>query len=270
MDQAQEIVKTADDGWLATSLAVIWEKVVIGDSKFNPEKSCHKLASDYMNSGKTPEESARNFINWQTGKAGLTGFALGLPGFSAMPLTIPADLASVSYLQLRMIAVIGILFGWEATSDQLRTVAFSCLLGTAAGEAAREVGVKASTRFGSRFIKNISGQSLKKLNDFLGIHNLVIKGVNAGAKAGSKATVSATAKAGSKGIVNLSKMVPLLGGIVGGGLNIVFTRQMGSLAVWLLKDGPPDGRLSPPGGAVATEVSYNAEGVSTGPASDES
>lgn len=218
----------------------------------------------YINSGKTPEECARNFINWQTGKAGATGFALGLPGFAAMPVTIPADLASVSYLQLRMIAVIGILFGWETTSDQFRAVAFSCLLGTATGEAVRDVGVKASARFGSRFVRNISGKSLKRVNDFLGIPKLFIKGVNAGTKAGGKAT----AKVGSEGIVNLSKMVPLLGGIVGGGLNIVFTRQMGLFAIRLLKDGPPDGGKSRPNGAAAPAGHEGEDGPTIDGAAD--
>ncbi len=245
MEHADESTKTDDAGWLAKSLVVVWDTVVIGDTKFNPDKSCYRLASEYRDSGKTAEECARNFINWQTGKAGVTGFAFGLPGFAAMPLTIPADFASVSYLQLRMIAVIGILFGWEATSDQLRTVAFSCLLGTAAGEAVRDVGVKASTRFGSSFLrKKISGDFLKGINNLLGVTNLFIKGTSSTTKAVGKATASASAKASSKGIVNLSKLVPLLGGVVGGGLNIVFTRQMGRLAVRLLKDGPPDGGKS--------------------------
>lgn len=260
LEQAEQNTTTADAGWLAQSLDFVWNKVVIGDTKFNPEKSCYQLAADYIDSGRTPEECARNFINWQTGKAGAAGFALGLPDFTAMPLTIPADLASVSYLQLRMIAVIGIMFGWEATSDQLRTVAFSCLLGTATGEAVRDVGVKASTRFGSRFIRNISGKSLKRVNDFFGVHNLFIKGVNVGTKAGGKATASAGAKAGSKGIVNLTKLVPLLGGIVGGGLNVVFTRQMGNLAVRLLKNGPPDGGKFSSDGATAPAGSFGEDG----------
>jgi hypothetical protein len=118
VEEANENTKTADAGWLTKSLEFVWENVVIGDTKFNPEKSCYQLAADDMDSGKPPEECARNFINWQTGKAGITGFALGLPGglpgFAAMPVTIPAYFASVSYLRLRMIAVIGILFGWDA------------------------------------------------------------------------------------------------------------------------------------------------------------
>ena len=242
MEETEKVTAKADAGWLINSLDFVWERVVLGESKVNPEKSCFQLAADYMDSGKTPEECARNFINWQTGKAGVAGFALGLPGIAAMPLTIPADFASSAYIQLRMIAVIGILFGWEATSDQFRTTAFSCLLGTITSEAVRDVGVKASTRFGSRLVGNISGKSLQRFNTAIGIPRLLIKGVKTGAKAGGKATASATARAGSKGIINLTKMVPLLGGIVGGGLNIVFTRQMGLAAVKLLKDGPPSNK----------------------------
>jgi uncharacterized protein (DUF697 family) len=252
--------KTADAGWLTKSLVFVWEKVIIGDNKFNPEKSCYQLAAEYTDSGKTAEQCARNFIKWQTGKAGITGFALGLPGFTAMPVTIPADLASVSYLQLRMIAVIGILFGWEVTSDQFRTVAFTCLLGTAVGEAAHDVGVKASARFGARFVRNIPGRFLQRVNELLHVHNLFIKGVNAGANAGGKATATAGAKVGSKGIINLSKMVPLFGGIVGGGLNAVFTRQMGVLAVRLLKGGPPDGGQARPIEAAAPAGHDGADG----------
>jgi hypothetical protein len=124
--------------------------------------------------------------------------------------------------------------------------------------------VKASTRFGSRFVRNITGKSLKRVNDFLHINNLFIKGVSAGTKSGTKTAATAGAKVGSKGIVNLSKMVPLLGGIVGGGLNIVFTRQMGLLAVGRLKDGPPDGGKSRPNGGAAPAT----DGLEVGPTID--
>lgn len=265
MEEDNGSTKTAGAGWLTKALETIWEKVVIGDTKMAPEKSCYRLAAEYIDSGKTPEECARNFINWQTGKAGIAGFALGLPGLAAMPITIPADLASVSYLQLRMIAVIGILFGWDAKSDQFRTVAFSCLLGTVAGEAVRDAGVKAGIRFGRGFVRNIPGKFLKRLNKLVRVNNLVIKGVSAGTKAGGEVAVAAGARVSSRGIVNLSKMVPLLGGIVGGGLNIAFTRQMGILALRLLKDGPPDGGKSHANGAAETA----GQNVGNGPAIDE-
>lgn len=260
--------KVGDAGWLTQALGYVWEQVVIGDSKFNPEKTCYQLAAEYKDSGKTPEQCARNFIRWQTGKAGVAGFIWGAPGLLAMPITIPLDLASVSYLQLRMIAVIGILFGWEATSDQLRIVAFSCLLGTAAGEAVRDVGVKASTRLGIRAVKKIPGSTLKAINKFLGVHNLFIKGASSGAKATGKVAASAGVKAGSQGLVNLTKMVPLLGGAVGGGLNSLFTWQMGALAVRLLKNGPPNGGAARPNGATQENSCNDGDDIPLGEAID--
>jgi uncharacterized protein (DUF697 family) len=217
-----EAAEAADANRLSQILDTIWDGIILGDSKWNPEKSCFDLAAEYRDSRMTPEECADNFINWQTAKAGAAGFALGLPGFAFMPLTIPADFVSVSYLQLRMVAVIGLLFGWDARSDQFRTTAYISLLGSAAGELARDFGIQAATRIAAGTIrKRISGAVLKKIN--------------------SAAATRLVTKAGTKGVLNLTKMVPILGGIVGGGFNIVATRIIGRTAVDWLKDGPPPG-----------------------------
>lgn len=220
MEQPDEAVKTEDANRLTQMLDAVWEGIVLGESKWNPEKSCFQLAEEYRDSRMTPEECADNFINWQTAKAGAAGFALGLPGFAFMPVTIPADLVSVAYLQLRMVAVIGLLFGWNARSDQFRTMAYLSLLGSAAGEAARDFGIRASTRVAAvQLNKRISGEMLKKINARLAPRFFT--------------------KAGSTGLVNISKLVPVLGGLVGGGINVLVTRQIGKTAIAWLKDGPP-------------------------------
>lgn len=202
-DQAEEA------GRLTLVLDAIWNEVVLGDSKLSPEKSCFELAGDYRHSGKTREECAQNFIGWQMTKAGAAGFALGLPGFAAMPLTVPADFLSVAYLQLRMVAVIGLLFDWDVRSDQFRTMAYMSLLGAAAGELVRDLGIKATTRVAMGTIqKKVSGAVLQKIN-----------------------------RAVSTRLV--TKAVPVLGGLVGGGVNVLVTRQIGKTAISWLKEGPP-------------------------------
>lgn len=45
MEEADEKTKTADAGWLTKSLEFVWDKVVAGDTKFNPEKGCDQLAA---------------------------------------------------------------------------------------------------------------------------------------------------------------------------------------------------------------------------------
>ncbi len=220
MDGPETTAPAEEAGRVTQMLDTIWNEIVLGDSKLNPEKSCFDLADEYRHSGKTAEECAENFIGWQTAKAGAAGFALGLPGFAAMPLTVPADFLSVAYLQLRMVAVIGILFDWDVRSDQFRTMAYLSLLGSAAGELTRDLGIKATTKIAMGAInKGVSGAALKKINQAIGTRLVT--------------------KAGSTGVVNLTKIVPILGGLVGGGVNAIVTRQIGKTAISWLKEGPP-------------------------------
>jgi uncharacterized protein (DUF697 family) len=212
----------AHEAETATSLTkvldTIWNGVVLADAEWSPGKSCFDLADEYRRSGRTPEECAANFIDWQTAKATATGFALGLPGLPAMVATVPADLTSTAYLQLRMVAVIGLLFGWDVRSDQFRSMAYISLLGTAGGELLRDFGVTFTTKLVAAQISKLSGKALLKINQAVGFKLLT--------------------KAGSTGLVNLTKIVPVLGGIVGGGVNLLVTRQIGHTALTWLKEGP--------------------------------
>ena len=203
---------------LTTVLDTIWNGVVLAEAEWNPAKSCFDLADEYRRSGRTAEECAANFINWQTAKAGATGFALGLPGLTAMVATVPADLTSTAYLQLRMVAVIGLLFGWDVRSDQFRSMAYISLLGTAGGELLRDFGVTFTTKLVAAQISKLSGKALLRINQAVGFKLLT--------------------KAGSTGLVNLAKIVPVLGGVVGGGINLLVTRQIGQTALTWLKEGP--------------------------------
>ena len=233
-DAAQ--VPEAQAGWLTQILDAVWNGIVLADSYWNPEKSCFDLAEEYRRSGRTPEQCAENFIDWQTAKAGVTGFALGLPGLAFMPVTAPADLTSTTYLQLRMVAVIGLLYGWDPRSDQFRTIAYMSLLGSAAAEVARDFGVRAGTKLAAAQLARVPGKVLIHINQAVGVRLVT--------------------KAGSTGLLNLTKLVPIVGGIVGGGLNVFFTRQIGWAAVGWLREGP-----APTASEDAPDTDGNAEEV---------
>jgi hypothetical protein len=218
VDEHQEAEQSEDTSRLTQILDTVWNGIVLGDSKWNPEKSCFQLADDYRRSGRTPEQCVENFIDWQTAKAGAAGFALGLPGLVFMPLTAPADLVSATYLQLRMVAVIGLLFGWDPRSDQFKTIAYVSLLGSAAGEVIRDFGIRATTKLAAAQLANLPGKVLIQINKAVGFRLVT--------------------KAGTKGLVNLTRLVPVLGGLVGGGVNIFVTRQIGAEAARWLNEGP--------------------------------
>lgn len=215
----KQIGKLEDkSNWAVQLLDKVWDGVVIADSKWNPEKSCYDLYEEYKRSGKTPEECVDNFIAWQTAKAAGTGFVLGMPGLVFGAVTIPADLTVTTYLQMRMIAVIALLYGWDAKSDRLKTLALLSMLGSSAAEVVRSAGVKVGTRLTARVIAKIPGRILIEINKAIGIRLFT--------------------KAGTTGIINLTKFVPVVGGLVSGGLNAVTTRQIGNAAKSILSEGP--------------------------------
>ena len=98
-------------------LGRMWDGITSGTGVWNSGGSAYKMADEYRGGSRTTEGTVRSLIRWQSGKAAASGFAAGVPGFTAMPVTIPFDMAMSAYFQLRMVCVIAILHGWDARSD---------------------------------------------------------------------------------------------------------------------------------------------------------
>lgn len=203
---------------IVQTLDQIWEAVIVGESRFNPDRSCHELADEYRASGRSVEKCVENFIDWQTAKAGAVGFLLGAPGFVSIAVAIPGDLLACLYLQMRAVAVIALLCGWDVNSDRTKTVALYSLVG-GSGTSAVATGATAAAKKGAGVaLKNLPGTALIAINRSLGFRFIT--------------------KFGSQGIVNLIDFIPIIGGLVSGSVNAVMTNQAGWLAYGILKEGP--------------------------------
>ena len=58
-----------------------------------------------------------------------------------MPVAVPANVASVIYVQLRMIATVARIGGYNPSDDQVRTMAYVCLKGSAAADIIKKAGI---------------------------------------------------------------------------------------------------------------------------------
>lgn len=159
-------------------------------------KQCALLADEYLVRYKTPEKAAEKFIANQISKCTTSGFVTGLGGVVTLPVSIPANLASVWYVQLRMIATLAEIGGFRASNDETKTLCYSCLVKTSVTDLAKSAGVQATNKFTMAALKKLPGSFLTKINQKVGFRLLT--------------------KFGEKGVVNLVKLVPLAGGIVGG------------------------------------------------------
>lgn len=151
-----------------------------------------------------------SLIRWQNTKAGTSGFITGLGGLLTLPLTLPANITSVLYVQIRMVAAIAIMGGYDVKDDRVRSIVYSCIAASSAAEVAKNFGIKLGNKLAMQGIKKISGETLKKINQAVGFRLLT--------------------KFGQKGFVNLGKTIPFIGGIVGATFDVVATNTVGNVA----------------------------------------
>ena len=121
-----------------------------------------------------------------------------------MPVTLPANIASVLYVQMRMIACAAYMAGFELKSDETQTFVYACLAGVAVNELLKQAGIKFGIKLTNSLIKKIPGKVLTKINQKVGFRFIT--------------------KFGTKGIINMGKLVPGVGAVIGGGLDLVETK----------------------------------------------
>lgn len=174
-------------------------------------ETAEELASSYMKNEGTLEDHANDLVKWQIAKAGTSGFLTGLGGLITLPVAVPANITSVLYVQVRMIAAIATMGGHDIRSDQVRTLVYMCLCGSAITDLLKDVGIQVGTKLTNAAISKISGATITKINQAVGVRLVT--------------------KFGQTGAINLGKAVPFLGGVIGGAVDAIATKTIGKVAI---------------------------------------
>ena len=199
--------KKPNQSIIMKALDYSYEKAVDGIPGFD---SASELAESYMKNGKDPAKNANALIRWQISKAGTSGFLTGLGGLIAMPFTIPANLASVIYVQVRMIAAIAHMGGYDLRDDKVKALVYTCMAGNGAKDILKDTGITIGKKLTDLAINTISGKTINLINRRVGFKLLT--------------------KYGTKGTINLSRSIPLMGGVIGGSIDSVGTNIIGNIA----------------------------------------
>ena len=183
-------------------LDAVYKNVVQGVPKVS--KPVEELALDYVQKYKDKDTAIKKMLKNQVTKCTVSGFMTGLGGAITLPVAVSADIASVLYVQMRMIAATAYISGYDLESDQTHTFVYACLAGVSIDKVLADAGIKFSTKLSTALIKKIPGEVITKINQKVGFRFVT--------------------KFGEKGIVNLGKVVPVAGEVVGGAFNLVETK----------------------------------------------
>lgn len=189
-------------------LNACYDKTVDGIPRVSPP--AEEIAEEYLKKYPTAEQACRAMIKNQIIKCTTSGFLTGFGGVITLPVTLPANLTSVLYVQMRMIACAAYMAGFDLSGDETQTFVYACLAGVAVNEILKQAGLKFGVKLTNAMIKKVPGKVLTKINQKVGFRFIT--------------------KFGTKGIINMGKLVPGVGAVIGGGMDFAETKTIGTRA----------------------------------------
>ena len=109
-----------------------------------------------------------------------------------------------------MIACLAYMGGFDTDSDQVQTLVYACLAGISIDQIIKQAGIQFGNKLAMAMVKKIPGEVLAKINQKVGFRFLT--------------------KFGTKGVINIGKAVPIIGGIISGGFDFAETKTIANRA----------------------------------------
>lgn len=166
--------------------------------------SVEDLANEYLNRYQSKKVACKKMQKNQIIKCTTSGAVAGLGGFVTLPIVLPANITNVLYVQLRMIACTAYMAGYNLSDDETQTFVYACLAGLGLNNILKNAGIMIGVKLFNGMVKKIPGKFLVKINQKVGFRLLT--------------------KFGAKGVVNLGKLVPGVGAVIGGSFDYIDTK----------------------------------------------
>lgn len=192
------------------ALELVNKILSVGVDGAGPFKSAAHVAGEALSTHGDVEKAIDRLVATHRRWVGSTGLVSGLGGIATLPVSLPADVSTFYMLSARMSAAIAFLRGYDITSEEVQSAVLVSLLGAGAAGVVGKVGVEVGTKTAVAGLKRLPGRVLIEINSKVGFRLLT--------------------KFGTKGTINLVKAVPLVGGGVGAGVNVVAINQIAKYA----------------------------------------
>ncbi len=190
-----------------------------GIDGFGPLKGAEEIAAEALAATKGDVEKAiERLIRTHMRLAGSAGFITSVGGLITLPVAIPASVGATYLLAARMTAAIAHLRGYDIHTEDVRSTVLITMLGSTGAEVLKDVGIQIGTKSVAAALKKVPGKVFIEINKAVGFRLVT--------------------KAGSKGVVNMTKLVPLVGGPIGAGMEVLSIR---AIAVYAKKNFPAVG-----------------------------
>lgn len=234
------VVAIAGPDLQALGARLIERLIAVGVNGGGPLESAVSIAEEHLlAAGGDREEAVRRLVATHVRLAAVSGFVTGLGGIATLPVSVPASLAGLYVVATRMSAGIAHLRGYDTGTAEVRSAILVSLLGSAGAGVLRNAGVEIGKQATAAALGKIPGRVLIEINKRIGFKLVT--------------------RAGEQGVVNLAKLVPLVGGPIGAAVDGVGCRTIATFAMRTFE--PRPGHHDQPVRVASEPVVLNGEVV---------
>lgn len=156
------------------------------------------------------------------------GFVTGLGGFVTLPVALPANVVGFYAVATRLVASIASLRGYDLRQQGVRSAVMLTLVGADADDLLKKAGVATTGRLANLAAQRLPGPALMVLNKGIGFRLV--------------------SQVGRSTLARFGKGVPVLGGVVGAGVDLYL---LGRIADQARREFPPQAAAAGPAAVTA-------------------
>jgi len=232
-------------GFFARLALDLYDKVVNGG--IPGLCSADELANSYRTGYASTEDAAKALVRWQNGKCAADGFLTSLPGLAFLPATLSANVVSILAFNIQTVAAVARLGEYDLHDECIKSLVLICIAGESVNVVFRQLGIDLTKVVLVAVIKSIPRALLGKINRLVGVKLLT--------------------KFSAKGFIQLGRLVPLVGGLVGGGCDYYWSSVVGEKAIetFIRKPCPADDVINHIQRSAEETEQQDQRGSTTGP-----
>ncbi|GAB3874946.1 EcsC family protein [Terrabacter terrigena] len=207
------------EGGLSGAATRLVERLLdVGIDGKGPFESAHRVAEKALEQAHGDRDQALRILmrdHRQLGAVG--GFATGLGGFFTMPISLPANVLEFYLLATRMTAATAKVRGYDVDQPEIRSAVLLTLTGADSDDLLKKAGLQAAGgKLSSLAFERLPAPALMVLNKAVGFRLL--------------------GRIGQGTFAKLGRAVPLVGGLIGAGVDVYMLGRIGKQAA---KEFPP-------------------------------
>ena len=168
--------------------------------------SAQKVADVALAENSGAERAIDAMVRSHLKLAAAGGFVTSLGGFVTMPIALPANVLGFYLIATRMVAGLASIRGYDLSKPEVRSAVLLALVGADADDLLKKAGYVSTGRLANLAVQRLPGPALMAVNKAVGFRLLT--------------------RVGKKSVTRLGKAVPLVGGVVGAGVDTFLLKRI--------------------------------------------